>query len=393
MLPRKKVILLPLVLILATLGLVGGCQEIKTLKRELEKKFRDKVGKTKQPFVARDGITVRSCPLYQTANLNSEVLHKLPPETPVHLVDKVGEWYRVRTRDGREGYLDQKVVGGEELIAKTRELKKSIEGLPAQAEGVTKSKANFRLDPGRQYETIEELPTGKKFEMYERVVTARSSPSPSRQNNPKETDTDRGSPTKPRVGSEDPFDESVKKDVWYKVKIDDGRVGYLYTHNMKFTPPEEIAKMVTWMRILAWRTVFTTDDQDWGAKNNYIAACAPIGKDPGCDFTELYFMNWSTKFKQMRSDWKLRRVGGMLPITNFKYEGKPGFSIRQLHPTKRDKLILTSFVYTGGRIRKVSEEEIAAPRRLDAIRLPAIPGTSGTEENSGPEEVGPQPEE
>ncbi len=358
--PRLSLHLLwVLVAVCAVMG--SGCQEVDTIKRELWVKFVTKVRKPK-PFTPRDGITFRPCSLYQTANPNSEVLRRLPAETPVHLVDSVGEWFRVRTRDGREGYLEQKVVGGQDIIVKTNELRKSIEGIPPQAEGITKNRANFRLDPGRGNEVIEVLPPGKKFEVYERVVTVRG---------PGTADASvstRGrNPLPNAVTEESPADdisgEGAKKDVWYKVKIEDGRVGYLYTHNMKLTPPEDIERAVPFMRLVAWRTVNTKDDPDQGAKSNYIVAYAPIGKDAGCDYTRLYFMNWSVKLKRRVIGWQLRLVG-ILPITNYRFEGKPGFSVRFLHPSKKDKLVLASYVFSHGRVRKVSEEEIPNPANV-----------------------------
>ncbi len=338
---------------------VAGCREADTLKRELIKKFQFLV-KPKKPFKPRDGMTIRTCSLYQTANPNSEVIRKLPAETPVHLIDKVGEWYRVRLRDGREGYLARKMVGGEEIIRKTHELRRSIEGVPPQAEGVIKSKANFRLQPGRRYPVVEVLPPGKRFEMYERVATLRRLPAPGTADSLHSTRPGHGlnSPQAPDITAHS-ADQQTKKDVWYKVKIEDGRVGYIYTYNLRFTPPEDIARMVTWLRLLAWRTVNTTDDPDLGPKNNYIVAYAPVGEDPGCDYTQLYLMIWDKRQKKRIIDHRWRpRVRGILPITNFHFEGKPGFSIRLLHPTKPDKLVLVNFVYSRGRIRKVSEEEI-----------------------------------
>jgi len=339
----------------ACLPFIAGCQEVDTLKRELLKTAQSTILKKKNPFAPQDGMTIRSCSLYHTANPNSEVIRKLPAETPLHLVDKVGEYYRVRTRDGREGYVEQKVIGGEDIIHRTHELRKSIEGMPAQAEGVTKTKANFRLSPGREHEVIEILPPGKKFEVYERVVTARR------------YSQGEMAPTRGRLGNEKPAaadlspvdetSEDLKKDVWYKVKIEDGRVGYLYTHNIKLTPPEDIGRAVPFMRMMAWTSVNVTDDQDLGTKNNYVVAYAPIGKDPGCDYTRLYLMNWSPRLKRRSITWQLR-LSGILPITNYHFEGKPGFSVRYLHPSKKDKLVLASFAFVKGNLTKVSEEEI-----------------------------------
>ena len=344
-------------LIIVVIGsLCSGCQEVDTLKRELILKAQSTILKKKSQFVPKDGMTIRPTSLYQTANPNSEVIRKLPAETPVHLMDKVGDMFRARTRDGREGYIEQRAVGGDEIIHKTQELRLSIEGLPIQAEAVTKTKANFRLAPGRHHEVVETLPPGKKLEVYERVVTLRK-------NTPIDRNAVKGKPgaEQPKsledIGSLDENSDDVRKDVWYKVKIEDGRVGYIFTHNMKLTPPDDIAKAVPFMRMIAWRTVNSTDDPDRGLKNNYIVAYAPIGKDAGCDYSRLYFMSWSPKLKRRIITWQLR-IDGILPITDYHFEGKPGFSVRYLHPTKKDRLVLASFVFNKGSIRKVSEEEI-----------------------------------
>jgi SH3-like domain-containing protein len=355
---NSRAFLLPWIVLLAVSWALAGCQELDTLKREIVKKAEGKILKKKNPFTPRDGITIRATSMYQTANPNSEVIRRVPAETPVYLMDKVGDWYRVRTRDGREGYLEQKVVGGQEIIQKTQELRRSIEGMSVQAEGVTKAKANFRLEPGRQHEVIEILPPDKKLEVYERVVTLQKSPSPAA------VQRKGGGPVQAvEEPSNDDASDDMKKDVWYKVKIEDGRVGYIYTHNLKITPPEDIARAVPYMRMMAWKTINTTDDPDRGAMNNFLVAYAPIGKDPGCDYTRLYFMHWSAKQKRRSISWQTR-VNGVLPISNYHFEGKPGFSIRYLHPTKKDKLILASFVVSGGSLRKVSEEEIPNPSEV-----------------------------
>jgi Bacterial SH3 domain len=346
-----------LIFVASFLCLCTGCHDLDTVIKAVVKKFGTKFKPTAS-FVPKDGITIRTCSLYQTANLNSPIMRKLPAETPVFLKDKVGEWYRVRTRDGTEGYLEQKVIGGKEIIEKTRALRQSIEGIPVQAEAVLKTKANFRMDPGRQHEVIEVLPQGKKLEVYERVVTLRhkSSPWPKIQTVGKRGDQQAIAEEAPEV--QGGADDSVKKDVWYKVKIEDGRVGYIYTHNMALTPPEDIAKALTWMRMVAWRTVSTTDDPDRGTKNNYVVAYTPMGRDPGCDYTELCYIRWSAYSHQWRKPEPLLNISGILPITNYHYEGKPGFTVRFLHPTKKDKLVLASFIFWRGRIKKISEEEI-----------------------------------
>jgi hypothetical protein len=352
--PNKSVKFALLLLSACFLSLCG-CQEVDTVKRELLLKIKTILSSKKQTFTPRDGITLRATNVYQTANNNSAVIANPPAETHVNVLDKAGEYFRVRIPDGKEGYVDAKVVGGEDILQKTADLKRSIEGMPPQGEGVTKTKAYFRLEPGRNHQIIEILPPGKKFEIYERVVTIRSNPQ-------KERIAYRGKGGPVAVEEPAAQDESaddLKKDVWYKVKLEDGRVGYLYTHNISLNPPEDIARELRNWRIMGWRPVNSTDDPDLGTKSNFIVACAPVGKDPGCDYTKLYFMSWSTRLKKRQNAWDSKtKISGVLPITSYHSEGKPGFSVRSLHPTKKDKLVLINFVLAKGTIKKVSEEEI-----------------------------------
>ena len=355
----------PILLLLACVTLVSGCKEANTLITEVRDKVFKQYLQPKEPFVPRDGITVKTCPLYQAANHNSPVIRRLPAESTVHLVDRTGDWFRVRTRDGREGYLFNKLVAGEKIIRRTLELKRSIERLPVQAEGILKSKANFRLYPGRDHKTLDLIPQGAKFEMYERVVTLRRTQDHVRPAASKPTGPVGNPAPEPAAVGPTP-DEAVKKDVWYKVKLEDGRVGFIYTHNLKFTPPPEIvAKKVNWLRIVAWRAVSATDDPDFGAKKNYVVAYAPLGKDPGCDYTQLYYMFWHTKKKKLDNSRPLKN-SYVLPITDFHFERRPGFSVRYLHPVKPDRLVMASYVYSQsrGRFKRISEEEIPNPAEL-----------------------------
>ncbi len=116
------------------------------------------------------------------------------------------------------------------------------------------------------------------------------------------------------------FDQ-VRKDVWYKVKLEDGRVGYVYTHNMKLTPPEDIAALS--LHANGW----VEDREQHGrsgsrGKEQFHRGVCSIGKDPGCDYTRLYFMSWSTKLKRRVISWQFR-LSGVLPVTDYHSEGKP----------------------------------------------------------------------
>jgi hypothetical protein len=368
-------ILFALIVLSLCIGPISGCRDVDTLIRELGKKYNLKFLRKKHPFEARDGITIRPGQLHRNANPNSEIIRTLPAETPVRLTERTGEWYRVRTRDGREGYLKDNLIGDEKIIKRTEELRQSIERMPVQAEGELKNKANFRLWPGRHHKVVDVLPPGKKVEMFERVVTLRA---------PTHTETtgitrgqeqlleDIRSVSVSDSSSDLQSESEAKKDVWYKVKIEDGRIGFVYTHNLKFNPPPDIDGIVPGMRLLAWRVVSVTDDPDRGAVKNYVAAFTPMGKDPGCDFTRVYYFVWDKKNKRRTwKDWQYGNrvagklaINGILPITNFQYEGRSGFSLRRLHPTQTGKLVLTSFIYSRGRVRVIKEEEITDPREF-----------------------------
>ena len=373
--PSSRGIFALLIMFALCVAPLGGCKDMETLKRELYKKFKLGALKKKEPFEPRDGVTRKSAQLYRSANPNSQIVWELPAETPVRVVDKNGAWYLVQSRDGREGYARTDVIGDEEIIRRLEALRRSIDGLPAQAEGVIKNKANFRLWPGKHHKPMDLLPPGKKVEMYERVVTIKK-PQKDR-NGPgisakEQLLQDIRSASDYRTDPVDPAEMEEKKEVWYKIKVEDGRVGYVSTYKLKLTPPADIADIVPGMRLLAWRAFGATDDPDLGAVNNYVAAYAPIGADPGCDFTRVYYYTWDKRNRRrVWLDWQYgsRKAGrlslrGVLPITDYQYEGRSGFALRRIHPTKDDKLVLIGFVLSRGRALAVAEEEIPDPLEL-----------------------------
>ncbi len=350
-----------LIIILGCLCLMTGCQEAETIKREVLQAIQKKLGRKAKPFKPRDGITIRDCRLYSTANPNSQITRELMPETRLRLVDKVGDFYRTVVHDGTEGYVNRRCIGGQETIDRIHELRESIEGVPVQAVGVLKNKANFRLYAGRKHDVLETLAPDREFEMFERVVTLREIKKP----NPTPNDP-LPEVAVPRPQVPEPDEQpSVKKDVWYKIRLTDPkdrRVGFVYTHNLKFTPPAEIERMVPYMRMVAWRVVSTTEDPDLGPKNNYAVAYAPIGRDPECDYTTLYYMYWHKRLKRLVLSRPLR-IPGILPITGFHHGRIPGFTIRRLIPSQPGKLLLIGCIYDHrrGKIAFKSEDVIPDP--------------------------------
>jgi len=211
-------------------------------------------------------------------------------------------WEKVHAGQDLSGFVRSSALGTPELIEKLRGLMKSVEGLEPQASGVTTASAYFRIDPGSEGQTIEKLSAETRFDMFERQATLAPQV------------------TKPTEGTTNK--SKPRKEVWYKVRVPDGRVGYINTRNLKFEPPPELTEYTHSRRTVAWQKLRSLKSETSDSANDYLVAYATPGVDFGADYNRIEI--YTSDGKAYQTAFAQGSLQGILPI-HVTHEGNDVF--------------------------------------------------------------------
>lgn len=294
-------------------------------------------------------VVVTSAPLYTRADALSQKLgalhfgqevmarQKRSPSTPEG-------WEEVQPEKQERGYVRESALGTEDLLAKLSGLMKSVEGIEPQASGKTTAATFLRLQPGRDGQGLEKLAPGTSFEMFERRALLKEPPTPP------------PSPTAGPTPKKVPTPES-RKEIWYKVRLEDGRVGYIYTGNLKFQPPADIEQYTRFRRTVAWQKLRMVDAGALGQVGEYLVAYATPGVDFGADFNRIEVYTWGgTGYGTLFAKSDLR---GILPIGLSREGQDVYFELRELDAKQPGKLVVRRFHFPHP-LKEVSKMTIEA---------------------------------
>ncbi len=247
-------------------------------------------------------------------------------------------WEEVRT-GSVVGFVRGDSLVTPERMTKVRELQESVAGIPVQALGVTTKSTYLRLAPGRGSTRLEKLPAGTPFEMFLRRATYRKISTPP------------GSPPSEPTVAPQPI-----KDIWYKIRLRDGRVGFVYTHNLKFDPPVELEGYTRFRRTVAWQELRAVRSKTGLTGSEYIVAYARPGVDSGADFDRIELYSWSAE-RGYRTPFARSHLKGILPLRVTRRGKDVYFEIRLLDPDKPGRLRVMKYHYPYP-IKLVEETEI-----------------------------------
>ncbi|MBI2566195.1 MAG: SH3 domain-containing protein [Candidatus Schekmanbacteria bacterium] len=254
---------------------------------------KDKAATPKAPLF----VVVSKADIYEAPDRFSRSLDSLRYGVKVQEEETGGKalpegWVAVLLEDGRRGYAKRSMFADATVMVVLDELAKSVQDIPVQAMGHAKVATFLRLAPGRDGQTLEKLPRGTTFEMFERAATLRTA--------------------KGAVDGEDGPPESAVKEIWYKVRLEDGRVGYCYTSNVEFDPPVALSEYTRQRRTVAWQVLRSVPMGDLGSVNEYVVAYASIGEDFGADFNRIEVYTWDGG--RYQTPFAKSGVRGLLPL-------------------------------------------------------------------------------
>lgn len=224
-------------------------------------------------------------------------------------------WLEIRL-DQRRGYVDRTNLADKATIDAMQVLIEGVEGHQVQGLGETLKKTPFQLGPSLSSPLIELLKEPAKVEIFERVVVDQQNKGTSR------------------------------KGFWYKVRLEDGRVGYV-SDRFRLLTPAELNPYTAVRKPIAWRELREQEaPKGGGGCKDYVVAYISEGAPIDVDFTrfEVYTCNPATG--QYGTTLAKGALVGKLPLTvKDGEEGQKIIEVRQALKDKPGKLLVQEYSF------------------------------------------------
>ncbi len=227
-------------------------------------------GKEETCVVMARRAQVRSSTAVVAADLKEVVRGDILDILDLTTVPETGEsWLRVRVRDeeGTEGWIEARNVISQEMVARSREIAKEDEEIPAQASGQLRASTNIRFSADRSGNDniMMKLESGARFEIvgWKRVPRPKSLGTTESDDAPKAGAAEPGTVRRKRE-SERPKEPEEANEIWYKVRlppsISPAPAGWVFGKQVELTVPSDIIFYRTGREFVAWQRLDADSD-------------------------------------------------------------------------------------------------------------------------------------
>ncbi len=235
----------------------------------------------------------------------------------LEVLDHSRRFVRVRTADGKEGWVEQRYLAGQDVYDQMQKLAADNLNAPLMAAGVTDNDTNIHIAPGRDSEHIYQLKEGARVQILKRATApkARAAAVPVRE------DEGRNS-APPPPALED----------WWLVRDPQGRVGWVLARMVDIDVPLDVAQYAEGQRIVGAFVLDQVQDGDKKVPQYLMLLTEPHDGMP-FDFNQIRVFTWNVKRHRYETAYRERKLFGVFPVTlsheSFDKEGMlPVFTLR-----------------------------------------------------------------
>lgn len=241
----------------------------------------------------------------------------------VDILERRRRWLRVKTGLGKEGWLEQRHLIGEDVLKQFGTLLVQARQLPSQGKAHARQELNLHLTPDRKSQVYHQLEEGETCEVVGRSTKERP----------------------PVPGKEGP----VRFDDWYLVHAGE-KVGWGLASQIDMSLPDEVLQYAERKRVAAWFVLDPGPVVDGENKPSILWATAPNENGVKHDFEGIRVFNWGARRKHYETSFIEGGLRGYYPIQiergavltfRFTTEGKDGAKV-----TRR-------FEIQGNRVRRL----------------------------------------
>jgi hypothetical protein len=297
----------------------------------------------------------------------------------VEVLERQKRFVRVRTAEKAEGWIEMRSLVPRQTFEQFEQLAQENRDAGNQGHGVTRVELNMHVSPGRETNTLYQLPEAAKVEMLRRATTRRATPEeiaakraadlariagePARpgpkrrgatptQPQPKQPQPSQAQPsqtqppgpaTQPspvptrakapgRTSAPEP--PPMPMDDWWLVRDRQGHTGWVLARMVDLDIPMDVAQYAEGQRIQAAFVLNTVEDVEKGAVAQYLVLLNENRDGFAYDFNQVRVFTWNLKRHRYETGYRERSIVGYFPVLvsteDFGREGTmPVFTIRK----------------------------------------------------------------
>jgi SH3-like domain-containing protein len=284
----------------------------------------------------------------------------------VEVLERQKRFVRVRTDQKVEGWIELRALVPRETYDQFQQLVKDNRTTPVEGHGITRVELNMHVTPGRETDTLYQLPENSRVDVLKRSTTERATPeeiaakkaaalakatgeqlkaSPKKKS-PHPSTALPAAPTsavpktapKPATPTPAPAQAEEPKpkpmDDWWLVRDQQGRVGWVLAHMVDLDIPLDVAQYAEGQRIQAAFVLNTVQDEEKGAVSQYLVLLNENRDGIPYDFNQVRVFTWNLKRHRYETGYREHYIIGYFPAKvsteDFGKEGvMPVFTIRK----------------------------------------------------------------
>ncbi len=258
----------------------------------------------------------------------------------VEVLEKQKRFARIRLADGKEGWVEQRYLAGQEVFDALDALKKQTDKLQPQSAGLAHNALNMHVTPGRDTDYLYQLKEGERIELLRRTTAEK--PAPKIAQAPKVADPKSSAPPEPP-----PLED------WWLARDAQQHVGWVLGRMVDVDAPLDVAQYAEGQRIVAARVLNYVNDAryeppkdeiapasasaqhatDYHRRAQYLVLLTEPRDGLPFDYNQARVFTWNLGRHRYETAYREHNLVGLLPVTtaeqDFGKEGRlPTFTLR-----------------------------------------------------------------
>jgi len=206
------------------------------------------------------------------------------------VLDHQRRFLKVRTPRGEVGWIEEKLTAGQPVADSFEALGERHKADPVVGSATARDEVYLHIGPGKETERFYRLAEGDALSLLERA-TVEKKPAP-------------GAAAAPEPVFED----------WWLVRDAKGQTGWIYSHMIDVTEPDELARYAEGQRIVGAYLLGYADDPESGRIPEYVTVLSPYKAGLPYDFDQVRVFTWNVKKHHYETAMREKNIAGYLPV-------------------------------------------------------------------------------